>query len=253
MFPVHRPAAAAAYLLGATLLSLTQFIEGFVADIVRLPVLYFSSHLFVLSRGVAGAYQIERLARRRAPKLLSLRAIAIVNVVLIFAIVDAINKQSDDSFGAFISGVLKPDGIVSPVFARTLAAIIMLYCLYHGALSLLLRRTACSDLFAAVALYFASSSFLLYATYFLVAFAYSGDGFQYELMKYAMRFCILATYFWMFWQIGVAAASRLRFSGLPRPALIVGSGAGCFLIYLTTFKLCLGENFRAFVWPSLAM
>jgi hypothetical protein len=235
--------------------SLKQFIEGFVADILRLPVMYVRSHCFVLKRGVRGAYQLERLAVRGDQKLLSLRALAIINVVLIFAIVQALNDTTDDAFGIFASSIFKPDSILNPQFSRTLAAIVMMYCLYYLAAHLIVRRPASSDLFASSSLYFASLSLLLFSLFSLLAFTYAGDGIQFILATYGMRFCILATYMLAFWQIGAAFYSRLRWrSGtIPRQIVTVGLGLLCLGIYLVSLRLCLGNYFHELLWPNLAI
>jgi hypothetical protein len=235
--------------------SLKQFIEGFVADILRLPVMYVRSHNFVLRRGVRGAYQLERLAVRGDRQFLSLRAIAIINVVLIFAVVQALNDTTNDAFGIFASSIFKPDGILNPQFSRTLAAIVMIYCLYYLAVHLIVRRPASSGLFASSAIYFASLSLLLYFVFFLLAFSYSGNGTQYIVATYGMRFCILATYTLAFWQTGAAFYSRLRWTSgkVPRPIATVGLGLLCFGIYLVSLRLCLGNYFHELLWPSLAI
>jgi hypothetical protein len=234
--------------------SLKNFLEVFVAGILQLPILYLRAHCFVLLRGVRGAYLLERLSKRSADRFLSLRAIAIINVILIFAIVQGINSRTESWFGVFLTSTFKPDSILDPQFSRTLAAFVMMYCLYFLLARILGKPGASPDLFAATALYFASLSLLLYFLYFIVAFSHSGIGLRYEITEAATRFCVLGTYAYAFWQAGAALASRLSkritFKA-GRPVIVAALGVICFGIYLVSLWLCLNLYLSELLWPNI--
>jgi hypothetical protein len=234
------------------MISLKKFIEGFLGEILLLPIMYLRTNCFVLRRGIRGAYELERLCLRGNKDFFNLRAIAIINVILIFATAQA-NNSKDDGFGVFLTAAFKPDGILDTQFSRTLAAIVLMYCLYFGLARLLGKRGTSSGLFAASALYFACLSLLLYFIYFLGAFTAPGV-LPYVLMENGMRFCILATYAYAFWQAGAGLASRLPrpvLTVVGRPAMALTLGALCFGVYLLSLKLCLKLHVEELVWPNL--
>jgi hypothetical protein len=73
--------------VGASVFSLTQFIEGFVGEFLRLPVVFLKTHYFLLRRGPRGGYELERFCHGKdCKKHFGQRAIAALNIVLVFSI-----------------------------------------------------------------------------------------------------------------------------------------------------------------------
>jgi hypothetical protein len=234
------------------MLNLKQFINSFVAEILQLPVIYFRTHVYVLARGVRGAYAVERHARRDDRRFLSLRAIAVINIVLIFAGITAINDQTNP-FDTFFRTLLKPEGILDPQFSRTLGAVIAMYTLFYALSRLVAKPFANADLMAAAAIYFATLTLLAYVLLYLFGLSSGGLLVPNLLAKYIARICILATYAYAFHQIGAGLTSRVRLR-ISRPArriIAVTFGALSLGVYLLGARLCLTDiTMHELVWPS---
>jgi len=233
--------------------SLVQFIEGFVAQILQLPIVYIRSNYFVLSQGVRGAYELDRLARRSNKQFLSLRAIAVLNVILIFSAGKVLNDRSGDKLNAFVINIFKPDGLLDPFFSRTLATIILLYSFYYGVISLIGRPKVSRVIFASTALYFGSLSLLINSMIMIMGLLIDAP---FRLEQAVVRLSILSVYAYAFLQVGAALNSRVpkpSSCGLPQLARIVMTGAACFGVYLVSLRLCLVSFFKELVWPSLGV
>jgi hypothetical protein len=229
--------------------SLKRFVEDFLAEILRIPLMYLRSNALLVWRGARGAYALERTSTRNSIDLLSLRAIAIVNVLLIFALVRVTQSKPGEGFDSFVEAVFKPDSLLSPQLSRCLATIVVLYSMYYLLVSPFSSSSSRSHLFASISVYFSSLALLVYGVCTLVGLS-AGDW----CVRPVLRLIIVASYIYCFWHIGNA----LRFSLKPfvrknRHMVALVAGVLCFGLYLIVVVTFLSATTREIVWPNFSL
>jgi hypothetical protein len=232
-------------------------IDG-IAELLQLPVIYLWSHLSILMRGIPQAYQLERKSLRREKHVLSLRSLALINIMLIFILIKALESNGSlaERIAAGLRIVFNISAINDTQFFEFLGSFVLFYGLFYFLSRIFGRSSMLTYAFAAAALFYASTALLLYAIYVLLGLTIPTPSHtSYVILEYAVRLAIIGTYAYIFRQLGYALASHLRLRGHRRfrPFVAAAMGALCFSVYLIVLFLCLGYEAHDVIWPSISI
>jgi hypothetical protein len=236
--------------------SLKAIVDSAIEDLLEFPVIVIRTHVCVLAHGPRGAFVLEHRLTREPRRYLRLRTIAFIDLLFIYAIVQAINGHTDSFQQNLIVALFQLSHLdpTTKEFLSFLSFFLGAHYTFYFLAMLTKLDFKTQSIIVGACLYYATLSILaLFLLWLFFQLGAHGSDFldKHVFTTPVYRGFLSVIYAIIYWQIGAIFSSRLRLRKFNVPPLISNAAAGlfCFAIYVGVVKLTFGGN----IWPTLSM
>jgi hypothetical protein len=243
---VDKAGTARAHRSGIAMFNLKEVLDGLIEDVLELPAMWFRTHLTALACDRRGAIVMARRIRRGDKRYLRFRTAAFCDMLILYAIVNAINSQGP-VVNSVLATLLHPQDIPLGAGSQFVGAIIGFFALYYAfyvIIAWLPISPEAARMVLGVCLFY---SILCICFEFIVFLLLFGHGSIFA-KAFVLRGAMYAFNAIIFWRLGSIVSSVLH---LRRRLPYMGTAAcavACFAIYIAVFAICFGLDA---LWPNL--